>query len=50
MRNLTFGMLFLILFLLLTGIMLITNIEIVFMGVLRGISAMVAAVLLAIGK
>lgn len=50
MRNLTFGMIFLILFLFLTGLMLITNIQVVFMGVIRGISALCAAVLLLIGK
>jgi hypothetical protein len=43
-------MLFLILYLLLTGIMLVTNIEVVAMHAIRGISALVAAVLLLIGK
>lgn len=50
MRSLTFGMLFLILFLFLTGLMLLTNIQVVLMSVIRGIAAICAAVLLAIGK
>lgn len=50
MQNLSWGMIFLILFLLLTGLALVTNVQVVFMDAMRGVSAIASAVLLLIGK